>query len=90
MYFKVSMRPDPAKGFIDGYCRLVESYRNSDNRVCQRTMFNVVFLDMDEVNEAQLNRIQKILTLRSECSTGSLFEEKTEYPTVRHYVNVLY
>jgi hypothetical protein len=60
MYFKVSMRPDPAKGFIDGYCRLVESYRNSDNRVCHRKMLNAGFLDKDKVNEAQLNQIQKI------------------------------
>jgi hypothetical protein len=83
------MRQNPARGFIDGYYRLVESCRNSENRVCHRTMLNVGFLDMDEVNESQLNRIQKILTLRSECSTGSLFEEKTEDPTVRHYADTL-
>jgi hypothetical protein len=40
MYFKVSMRHNPAKGFIDGYYRLVESYRNAEDRICHRTMLN--------------------------------------------------
>jgi hypothetical protein len=69
IYFKVSMRSDPAKGFTDGYYRSAESYRNPENRVCHRTMLNAGFLDMDEMNETQLKQIQKILILRSECST---------------------
>jgi hypothetical protein len=84
------MRHNPAKGFIDGYYRLVESYRNADNRVCHRTMLNVGFLDKEAVSVDQLNQIQKYLTLRSESSPVSLFEEKTEDPTVRHYVERLY
>jgi hypothetical protein len=84
------MRQNPAKGFIDGYYRLVESYRNADNRVCHRTMLNVGFLDMEEVSVDQLNQIQKYLTIRSEHSSVSLFEEKIEDPTVRHYVDTLY
>jgi hypothetical protein len=90
MYFKVSMRQNPAKGFIDGYYRLVESYRNADNSVCHRTMLNVGFLAMEEVGAAQQNQIQKHLTLRSENTTAILFEEKIEDPTVRHYVDTLY
>jgi hypothetical protein len=43
------MRHNPAKGSIDGYYRLVESYRNAEDRISHRTMLNVGFLDMDEV-----------------------------------------
>jgi hypothetical protein len=57
MYFKVSMRYNPAKGFLDGYYRLVESYRNAEDRICHRTMLNAGFLDMHEVQAEQLNQI---------------------------------
>jgi hypothetical protein len=90
MYFKVSMRHNPAKVFIDGYYRLVESYRNVDERLCHRTMLNVVFLDMETVNPEQLNQIQKILTLRSESPSGGLFEEEISDPVVLRYVETLY
>jgi hypothetical protein len=83
MYFKVSMRHNPAKGFIDGYYRLVESYRNAEERICHRTMLNVGFLDEEEVKAEQLNQIQKILTVRSESPSLGLFEEVIEDPVVR-------
>lgn len=53
IYFKISMRHNPAKGKMDGYYRLVESYRNADDRVCHRTLLNAGFLD-DEVTVGQL------------------------------------
>jgi hypothetical protein len=84
------MRPNPAKGFIDGYYRLVESYRNAENRICHRTMLNVGFLDMEKVSPEQLNRIQKILTRRTEGTSPGLFEEETEDPVVSGYVEALY
>jgi hypothetical protein len=91
MYFKVSMRHNPVKGTIDGYYRLVESYRNSDGGICHRTLLNVGFLDRAEVSVDQLNQIQKMLTLRSmSSSSSSLFEEKIEDPAVSHYVEILY
>ena len=40
MYFKVSMRTNPETGIYCGYYRLVESYRNSCDRVCHRTILN--------------------------------------------------
>jgi PAS domain-containing protein len=90
MYFKVSMRHNPAKGFIDGYYRLVESYRNAEDRICHRTMLNVGFLDMNEVKPEQLNQIQKILTRRSESPSPGLFEEEIIDPVVSSYVETLY
>jgi hypothetical protein len=90
MYFKVSMRHNPAKGFIDGYYRLVESYRNAEDRICHRTLLNVGFLDMNEVRPEQLNHIQKILTRRSESPSPGLFDEEISEPVVRSYVETLY
>jgi hypothetical protein len=90
MYFKVSMRYNPAKDFIDGYYRLVESYRNVEDRICHRTLLNVGFLDMERVSPEQLNMIQKILTHRSTSSSAELFPEEIEDPVVHHYVDTLY
>jgi hypothetical protein len=56
------MRHNPAKNFVNGYCRLIESNRNAEDRICHRTILNVGFLDMEEVKPEQLNQIQKILT----------------------------
>lgn len=89
MYFKVSIRPNPAIGFISGYYRLVESYRNSNDRVCHRTILNVGFLD--DVTPEQLNQIQKILTVKADNSSKLLFEvPQSDDPIVERYVNELY
>jgi hypothetical protein len=90
MYFKISMRHNPAKNFIDGYYRLVESYRNAEDRICHRTLLNCGFLD-EEVKAEQLNQIQKILTRKCESPTSSLFEEASiDDPVVRAYSEALY
>jgi hypothetical protein len=89
MYFKISMRYNPAKSFIDGYYRLVESYRNADDRICHRTILNVGFFDR-EVKPEQLNQIQKILTNKCESPSPGLFEEVIDDPVVRRYVEALY
>ena len=60
MYFKSSMRGNSQTGELSGYYRLVESYRNIQDRVCHRTMLNVGFLD--DITAEQLNIIQKRLT----------------------------
>jgi hypothetical protein len=72
MYFKVSMRTNPATGRYCGYYRLVESYRNHSDRVCHRTMLNAGYLD--ELTTDQLNLIQKILTAKVANHDNALFE----------------
>ena len=75
MYFRLSLRHNPAKGKSDGYYRLIESYRNETGRVCHRTLLNVGFLD-DLVNIDQLNQIRRILCNRRQEALGNvhLFE----------------
>ncbi|ERM80556.1 hypothetical protein P872_13090 [Rhodonellum psychrophilum GCM71 = DSM 17998] len=45
MYFKFSLRKHPQSEKLSAYYRLVESYRNAGNRVCQRTILNVGFME---------------------------------------------
>src|SRR5690606_36544806 len=71
MYFKSTMRNNPASGHYQGYYRLVESYRNEDDRICHRTLLNVGFLP--GVTPEQLNMIQSILNDRVKNQL-SLFE----------------
>jgi hypothetical protein len=73
MYFKISIRNNPKTQEISGYYRLVESYRNAENRICHRTILNVGFLD--HLSPEKLNKIQKHLTQRAEGKI-SLFEEQ--------------
>jgi hypothetical protein len=79
MYFRFSLRHNPAKGKSDAYYRLIESYRNETDRVCHRTLLNVGFLD-DFVTIDQLNQIRRILCNRREESLGNahLFEIETD------------
>ncbi|MEO8149255.1 MAG: hypothetical protein ABI723_16535 [Bacteroidia bacterium] len=72
MYFKGSIRTNPATKEIDSYYRLVESYRNIDGRVCHRTLLNVGFLE--QVSVDQLNKIQSYLNARYK-KQETLFEE---------------
>jgi transposase len=89
MYFKVSMRTNPATGVYSGYYRLVESYRNYDDRVCHRTILNAGYLD--ELTTDQLNLIQKILTSKVNNYDNPLFELPfTDDTTVSHYVDKFY
>lgn len=82
MYFKFSLRNHPQTGRPSGYYRLVESYRNGDNRVCHRTILNVGFVE--ELTADQLNKIQKQLTERYE-GRQFLFEQEDD-PVVKQYV----
>jgi len=83
MYFKHTVRKHPDTGVYSGYYRLVESYRNGDNRVCHRTILNVGF--MEEVTAEQLNKIQKQLTEKYEHKQP-LFEQEEDDPIVKKYV----
>jgi transposase len=82
MYFKFSMRKHPQSGRLSGYYRLVESYRNADNRVCHRTILNVGF--MEDFTPEQLNKIQKHLTDKYE-QKASLFDQEEDL-VVKQYV----
>jgi len=89
MYFKVSMRKNPETGIYSGYYRLVESYRNHNDRVCHRTILNAGYLD--ELTTDQLNIIQKILTTKANNNDQSLFElPYSEDATVTQYVEKFY
>lgn len=72
VYFKSSIRTNPETKEIDGYYRLVESYRNIEGRVCHRTLLNVGFLE--QVSVDQLNKIQSHLNARYK-KQEVLFEE---------------
>lgn len=86
MYFKSTIRKHPETGKLSGYYRLVESYRNADNRICHRTILNIGF--MEDATPEQLNKIQKRLTEKYE-NKQSLFEQQ-EDPVVKKYVEDLW
>ena len=79
MYFKFSLRHNPATSKTEGYYRLVESYRNASGRVCHKTLLNVGFIDK-LVDIDQLNQARRILCNRYEEALGqpSLFEIKPD------------
>ena len=89
MYFKVTMRTNPDTGIYSGYYRLVESYRDANNKVCHRTILNAGYLD--GLNADQLNLVQKILTVKATNHNKPLFElSYTDDPIVIHYVDKFY
>lgn len=66
------MRKNPQTNILSGYYRLLESYRNHDNRICHRTILNAGFLD--DLTTVQLNLIQKILTTKVTNASNTAFE----------------
>lgn len=83
------MRTNPQSGLYCGYYRLVESYRNQDDRVCHRTILNAGYLD--DLTTDQLNLIQKILTAKTSNIGNTLFEVPyTEDVVVINYVDAFY
>ena len=86
VYFKSSIRKHPDTGKLSGYYRLVESYRNADNRICHRTILNIGF--MEDASPEQLNIIQRRLTEKKEHKEP-LFEQE-EDPIVKNYVDELW
>ena len=87
MYFKSTIRKHPDTGRLSGYYRLVESYRNGDNRICHRTIVNVGF--MEDATPEQLNKIQKQVTEKYE-RRQPLFEQEEQDPIVKKYVEDLW
>ena len=89
MYFKASGRHNSSTNKYGWYYRLVESYRNSDGRVCHRTMLNLGFLE--DLTPEQMNLIQKILTERADNPGKLLFEfSVSDDPVVNRYVEEYY
>ena len=89
MYFKVSGRHNPNTNKPGWYYRLVESYRNSEGRVCHRPMLNVGFLE--GLTTDQMNLIQKILTQRVENANNVLFDIPiSDDPIINQYVDEYY
>src|ERR1700733_1795231 len=86
LYFKSTTRKHPDTGKLSGYYRLVESYRNADNRVCHRAILNVGFVE--DVTPEQLNKIAKQLTEKYEHKEP-LFEPEAD-PVVKRYVDDLW
>lgn len=84
--FQVLITKTSANWKAERLHRLVESYRNSDNRVCHRTILNVGF--MEGVTPEQLNGIQKQLTQRYE-HIQAIFQGE-EDPIVKQYVEELW
>lgn len=82
MYFKSSIRKHPLTGKLSPYYRLVESYRNAENRICHHTILNIGFID--DATPEQLNKIQKQLTDKYE-QKHTLFEQDDD-PIVKKYV----
>lgn len=85
MYFKCSIRKNPETGAISGYYRLVESYRNGEDRVCHRTILNVGF--MEDTTVEQRHKIQAMLNDKYE-QKQSIFSEAD--PVVNGYVSALW
>jgi hypothetical protein len=84
MYFKSSLRHNPITHEHEAYYRLVESYRNLDNRVCHRTLINVGFLP--NVAPENFKPICDILNNRS-LGKVSLFADVSVDPTVQAYAD---
>jgi len=81
MYFRSSIRRNPATGEIDSYYRLIESYRNETDRVCHRTLLNVGFLD-GLVTIDELNQVRRIICKRYQDINGGseLFDIQDNNP----------
>lgn len=82
MYLKVSFRHNPAINNTAAYYRLVESYRNEDDRVCHKTLLNIGFLPTATLE--QKSRMVQHLNDRYK-NQHALFEEPDEQ--VRQWVN---
>jgi hypothetical protein len=76
MYFKSILRKHLELGQFCPYYRLVESYRNLENRICHRTLLNVGFLP--ELKPEHLNIIQKELN-QLVAGKGDLFEDEDAF-----------
>ena len=73
MFFKSVVRTNPINNKLEGYYRLVESYRNNEGRPIHRTLLTLGFLK-NELTPERLNKVQSVLNNRL-ASPNTLFEE---------------
>lgn len=71
---------------MEGYYRLVESYRNTIGKICHRTILNVGFIE-DELTPEQMNQIARTLTQMHERK-ATLFPQSD--PNVTKWVHELW
>ena len=79
MYFKSTLRYNRIKLRSEAYYRLVESYRDTEGKVCHRTIVNVGFID-DDYSADELNQTARILTGKYELKQP-LFEHANRATT---------
>jgi hypothetical protein len=86
MYLKASFRHNPSVGNISAYYRLVESYRNENDRVCHRTLLNIGF--WPEATREQKDKVVDHLNSRYKNELA-LFEESDQQVVewVNHFWN---
>ena len=75
MYLKASFRHNPEVKNIAAYYRLVESYRNEDDRVCHKTLLNIGF--WTDATTEQKGKVVDLLNERYKNEL-TLFDEKDE------------
>ena len=85
MYFKFHYRKNKSAPEVEPYFRLVESYRNFEDRICHRTMLNVGYLP--NLERKQLWDIQTRLTNLSNGKTN-IFDSADS--VVNQYVSQFY
>jgi transposase len=76
VYIKTSFRPNPTTGRLSAYYRLVESYRNEEDRVCHRTLLNIGF--WEDTTDEQQDKIVLHLNNRYKNQT-EMFEETDQF-----------
>ena len=77
MFFRPSMRVNPATQKSEGYYRLVESYRNEFGRICHRTLLSVGFIshtteELIEIQSILNDRLNRKQRLFQDCDSKLL------------------
>lgn len=86
MYFKSTFRRNPETGKMESYYRLVESFRDQNDIVRNRTIVTAGFID--HLSAEELNYIQKKLTEKLN-GKNSLFEDDLQ-EHLWEYIDELY
>jgi hypothetical protein len=86
MYFKSTIRRNPETGNAESYYRLVESFRDHNDIVRNRTIVTAGFID--HLSAEELNYIQKKITQKL-SNQNPLFEDDT-WQHLWEYIDELY
>jgi transposase len=88
MFFKFSLRNNPATQKSESYYRLVEGLRDENNKVKHRTLLNIGFLE-ETFNIDQINTVSRLLNNRFQRKQVYLFEIPAEEVCIA-YANKLW